>query len=58
MYLARFQAVKLTLLSDKIFVYIENDRSISSAAKIGCEECVKHTGPKAYIQLGGPLVLA
>jgi hypothetical protein len=30
MYLARFSEVKLTLLSDKMFLYIENDCSIST----------------------------
>jgi hypothetical protein len=30
MYLARFSEVKLTLLSDRMFLYIENDRSIST----------------------------
>jgi hypothetical protein len=28
MYLAKFSEVKLTLLSDKMFLYIKNDRSI------------------------------
>jgi hypothetical protein len=30
MYLARFSEVKLALLSDRRFLYIENDRSIST----------------------------
>jgi hypothetical protein len=30
MYLARFSEVKLTLLSDRMFLYIENDLSIST----------------------------